>query len=105
TAFITKGAVALGLMGSNDGLAPLVLLAREAESADSVAAFDSIFILTGRNYGYSVNTSIARRRQLIAELNQWFETEGHNFRVYPEEVERRSNSEIDKDTTQAGTLR
>jgi hypothetical protein len=74
SAFVTRGAEALGLMGSSAGMASLVMLASQPDNEDSVAAFRSVFVLTGRNYGYTTNTPLARRRELISELRIWSET-------------------------------
>lgn len=92
TAFITKGAVALGMMGSNEGLPSLVLLASRVESPDSPVAFRTIFTLTGRNYSVSENTSRARHRERAAQLLAWFEAGGKDHPVYRLDVMRRMNS-------------
>lgn len=90
TGFTTKGAIALGQMGRNDGLASLVLLASQVDNPDSVAAFQAIYVLTGRNYDYGENTSLARRRQIVDDLRTWFENEGSELPVYRAEVLRRA---------------
>ena len=92
TSFVTKGAIALGLMGNAEGLPSVVLLASDSTSDDSIAAFDTIYILTGRNYGYSVKTPLAKRRQLVAQMKEWFEKEGSSISVYRPDVLRRMNN-------------
>ncbi|MEO8377252.1 MAG: hypothetical protein ABI579_06245 [Candidatus Sumerlaeota bacterium] len=92
TAFVTKGAIALGMMGRNDGLPGVVLLASDVNSEDSAAAFDTIYILTGRNYGYTVNTPLAKRRQLLSQMKEWFEKEGSSVPINRADVLRRINN-------------
>lgn len=89
TGFVTKGAEALGLLNSSAGLPAVVLLASNPQGLDGVAAFRTIFTLTGRNYGVTEFTSVARRRQLIEQLNDWYRREGTNVVVVRGEVERR----------------
>lgn len=89
TAFITQGAVALGQMGSAKGLPAVVKLAHEIESPDSAAAFNAIYLLTGRNYGYTEYTGLKKRRALIAKLDEWMAGEGATVAVYRTEVLRR----------------
>lgn len=106
TSFITRGAVALGQMGSNKGLASTVLLASKIESQDSVEAFNTIYYLTGRNYGYTEHTSLARRRELVEQLRTWFDTEGQDVKIYRGEVMRRLFSPLPPDDTlDPGSLR
>lgn len=89
TAFVTKGAISLGQMGMNDGIPAVVLLASDPASDDSVAAFETVYILTGRNYGYSIYTPMARRRELIAQLKQWLEQGGASEPIGRLDVMRR----------------
>lgn len=109
TGFITNGALALGQMGSAAGIGPVVELAQNIKSPDSVAAFNTIYVLTGRNYGYGPNTSVARREQLAKELENWFAAEGAAVEVYRTDVLRRQQvppapTEFDPDSLR-GLLR
>ncbi|MBI1290064.1 hypothetical protein GC173_02305 [bacterium] len=92
TAFITRGAEALSLMGLTSGIPPLVALASNPDSTDSVAAFSSIYAIAGRNYGYTANTPLARRRELIAELRAWAETPEASLAPQRADVIRRLNN-------------
>lgn len=105
TGFITNGAIALGQMGLNDGIPSVVLLASDPNSADSVAAFETLYVLTGRNYGYTRNTSMARRRQLVADMRQWFEQEGRSVPVYRSEVLRRMQRPLMPADMEPGSIR
>ncbi|MCC6547520.1 hypothetical protein IT570_10170 [Candidatus Sumerlaeota bacterium] len=89
TSFTTKGAIALGLMGKSDGLPGVVLLASDPTSDDSITAFETIYILAGRNYGYTINTPLAKRRDLVKQMKEWFEKEGASIVVNRQDVLRR----------------
>jgi len=94
TGFTTKGAIALGQMGRNDGIPAVAILASDPESGDSVAAFDALFHLTGRNYGYTDFTALGRRGEIVALMKQWLETEGKDFPVNRMDVKRRLASGV-----------
>lgn len=89
TAFITKGATALALLGRRDGLDAVVRLASNPADPDSVPAFQTVYTVTGRNYGYTTNTSLARRRELIAQLRDWHQREGSTVEIFRMDVMRR----------------
>ncbi|CAN5413567.1 hypothetical protein BH09SUM1_BH09SUM1_28390 [soil metagenome] len=105
SAFITKGAEAIGLMNSSEGMPGLVKLAAAVESDESAAAFESIFFLTGRNYGYTENTPLAQRRELVSQLNEWYNGAGKSLPVYREEVLRRRQSGVPGVPLEPGSLR
>ncbi len=105
TIFTTKGGISLGLMGSNEGIGPLVLLASEIESPSAVAAFDALYILTGQNYGVTQNTSLARRQLLLSQLKDWYEKEGAEAPVYRAEVLRRMKAPRITPQPDSSTLR
>jgi HEAT repeat protein len=105
TAFVTKGAIALGQMGSNKGIGPLVILASDVESADSQAAFQYIYLLTGQNYGVSRNTSLAHHKQIIEKLQAWYELEGHHDEVYRSEIIRRLKTPLRPEPLDGKSLR
>lgn len=105
SAFITNGAEALALMGHNDGLGALVLLAASNDANESAAAFRSIFIVTGRNYGLTENSSIAKRRQLLEQLRSWFEERGHKEPIFRSEVLRRQEVPVLPDSIDPRSLR
>ncbi len=105
TAFVTKGAIALGQMGSNAGLPSVMLLASDSKSLDSVAAFQTIWVLTGRNYGYHQWVSLAKRRKIVEDARVWFEAEGSQEPVYRHEINRRLQTPLKWDTTEDGSLR
>ena len=105
TAFITQGAVALGQMGSAKGLPALAKLAHDIDSGDSPVAFQSIYLLTGRNYGYTENTAIKKRRELLAKLDEWMAGEGAAASVYRTEVLRRMQAPLQENITDPHSLR
>ncbi len=105
TAFTTKGALALGQMGRNDGLGAVVLLAQQTESQDSIAAFRTVYFLIGRNYGYTENTPKEMRQELAQQLETWYENEGKDVSVYRSEVMRRMMNPPPQDTTLPTSLR
>lgn len=88
-AFVTRGALSLGQMGSNKGLSHLYRMARNIESDDSAEAFRLIYVLTGRNYGVTPNTSLERRRQIVKDLGEWYLAHGETFQVQRSDVMRR----------------
>ncbi len=77
--FVTEGATALALLGDRRGLEPLVALTRRISQASLRPTFATIFFITGRNYGATENTSVARREQLVGEFAQWVRGEGATF--------------------------
>lgn len=87
--FTCEGAIALALLGSRDGLGPLLALASNPESPESVPAFNTIYIITGRNFGYTTQTSILKRRDLIAELSKWYDRESSTVFLDRAEILRR----------------
>lgn len=87
--FITRGAISLGQMGSKKGLSHLVSMAREVDSPQCVEAFRNIFILTGRNYGVTSNTSLARRRQMLKQLGDWYSDNIDSLTIHRTDVMRR----------------
>lgn len=73
--FTTEGAIALAMLGDRSGLGPLLMLAREAEEQDSLGAFAAFYYISGRNYGLSPQSSVAKRKERYQQLQQWFEAE------------------------------
>jgi hypothetical protein len=94
TLFITRGAIALGQLGSADGVPYLLDLAARVDSEDTPEAFRVLFVLTGRNYGVTDNTALARRRTLVAEARTWWTQNAATFRVDRVDVMRRLNAPI-----------
>lgn len=105
TIFTTTGAIALGEMGRSDGIPKLFALASNLESDESVPAFAAFYQLTGRNYGYSMNTPRARRRQLVAELSNWLQDHDWKPPIYRADVLRRLNSQPVVNTVDPTSLR
>ncbi|MCC5875002.1 MAG: hypothetical protein JJU11_02170 [Candidatus Sumerlaeia bacterium] len=90
TGFALRGSLALGQMGSNKGFPHLYRIARNVEDRnESAEAFRLFFVLTGRNYGVTPNTSIERRRQIVKELGDWYLSQGKTFQVQRSDVMRR----------------
>lgn len=90
TGFTLRGSLALGQMGSNKGFPHLYRIARNIENRnESAEAFRLFYVLTGRNYGVTSNTSIERRRQIVKELGDWYLSHGKTFQVQRSDVMRR----------------
>lgn len=104
-AFITRGALALGQMGSKKGISHLVSLAKDVESPDSVEAFRNIFILTGRNYGVTTNTSLARRREMVKQLGEWYSDNIDSLTIHRADVMRRLSNPPPELPAELGSLR
>lgn len=98
-------AVALGMMGRGEGLEEMLALARRVESNDCVLAFATVYILTGRNYGVSINTSLARRRALVDELERWYHGGGKETPIYRSEVRRRQSAPPQATVLEPNSLR
>lgn len=77
--FTTQGAIALALLGRPEGIAPVVALAEKVDSGESIAAFETLFVITGRNYGVGMESSMAKRRAKMEELLEWQRFEGASF--------------------------
>ncbi len=74
--FVTEGAIALALLEDNRGLAPLVGFAGRVTEDSLRGTFATVFVVTGRNYGITESTSIARRRVVQKEFENWAANEG-----------------------------
>jgi len=82
-------AIAMGLLGSNEGFLTLAGLAQSKNAVESIAAFDGIYFLTGRNYGVWRETSVARREEAVRTLQSWIAADGRNIAPIRSEVLRR----------------
>ena len=98
-------AIALGLLGSNEGFLSLGTLAQSKVAVESIAAFDGIYFLTGRNYGVWRETSIARREEAVRELQAWLAMDGRNVQPIRSEVLRRRLEGPPKAMADPGSLR
>lgn len=77
--FTTQGAIALALLGRPEGIAPVAALAEKVESGESIAAFETLYVVTGRNYGITAQSSMAKRRAAVKQLLEWLRVEGNSF--------------------------
>ncbi|MDK2972381.1 MAG: hypothetical protein PWP23_2136 [Candidatus Sumerlaeota bacterium] len=87
--FKSEAAVALGLMGDNRGLDYIINQAGDPTTDDQIGYFNAVYLLTGRNYGLTRNTSLAKRRKLYSDLQAWQASEGKNFAPNRVEILRR----------------
>lgn len=88
-AFITEGAVALALMGDTRGIALLPSLTRDFESGILPGVYESIFHITGRNYGVTRYTALPRRQQHHEDFQQWLARERDRFDPRRSDILRR----------------
>jgi hypothetical protein len=82
-------AIAMGMLGSSEGFLTLSSLAQSSAAVESIAAFDGIYFLTGRNYGVWRETSIARREEAVRSLQAWVTSEGRNVKPIRTDILRR----------------
>lgn len=69
--FVTEGAIALALMDDPSGLAAVAGLATRASEDIIEGVYTAVFIVSGRNYGITPQSSPARRREAAQQLGEW----------------------------------
>jgi HEAT repeat protein len=87
--FVSEGAIALALLEDPRGLQPLLGLAKRVSQQSLRATYATVFYITGRNYGVTEETSIARRKDIEKQFEQWLATEGASFKPSRADVLRR----------------
>jgi HEAT repeat protein len=87
--FLAEGAIALALMGDAGTLDRLARRAAETTGEEQEVCFGAIFLLTGRNYGVTEETSVARRKQHVADLRAWMQTPEARAEIARRDVLRR----------------
>lgn len=103
--FAIEGAVALGMLGDASGLAALKPYLEDASSESLQLAFGSVFYLTGRNYAVTANSSIARRREAIAQYQAWAASNAATFVPERADVLRRRAGGIAPEELPSTSLR
>ncbi|MCB2155029.1 hypothetical protein KQI84_09085 [bacterium] len=102
---ISEGAVSLGLLGDSRGLLPLVVATRNPEDPALAMVFAHVYYLTGRNYDITSVSPIARRREAVEQLRQWYEAEGTKFVPVRAEILRRRDRGLERTDLPLETLR
>ncbi len=87
--FIVEGAVALGLVGSPDGVRYLAEYITREDADLLREAFAAIYFLTGRNYDISENTSLPRQREAIRQFQEWAAVNAGSFEPARRSILRR----------------
>lgn len=106
TAFITDGGIALAELGSADGLKGIIKLAKsDPLSGDSIAAFRTLFVVTGVNFGVHEQTSVSRRKKAIQQLVKWEKENLARVEVYRTDVLRRVQTPLLPDLVDPASLR
>jgi len=87
--YITQGALALAMMGRTDGLPKLIDLIENGSPQESVGAARVLYFVTGRYYSLGPNTSVAKRKVILADAKNWFREFVLDFEITGPEVRRR----------------
>lgn len=103
--FLAEGAIALALMGDAGALDRVARRAVETAGEEQEICFAAIFLLTGRNYGVTEETSVARRKQHAADLRAWMQTPEARVEIARRDVLRRRATGAQMPEVPVNTLR
>jgi len=82
-------ALGLACFGDDLGIEFLVAETGKADLASSLAAAQSLYYITGQDFGYCATSSVALRRKLAREYHDWWKQIRPSFRLDPKAVIRR----------------
>lgn len=89
TGYITQGALALAMMGKVEGLTKLIDLMENGSPGDATGAARAFYMITGRYYSLTPESSVAKRKAIVKDARQWYEEAGKDFQMTGAEVRHR----------------